>query len=72
MASKTCLWHECGALFVPSDHRQEFCTPSCRKKRGAWKAKRGGPLVDMLLRGEVEGLMAAKTKLQSEIKENTP
>lgn len=72
MPSKNCLWHECGALFVPEDHRQGFCTPACRKARGSWKAKRGGPLVDMLLRGDATGLIAAKTKLQAEIKENTP
>lgn len=65
---KRCAWHECGRAFEPADPRQEFCCPECRKARGAWKARRGGPLVDMLLEGNVDALMEAKRKIYWEIR----
>lgn len=65
---KNCMWHECGKAFEPTDPRQEFCGPKCRKARGAWKARRGGPLVDMLLANDADGLMKAKRKIHKEIK----
>jgi hypothetical protein len=64
---RTCAWHECGKAFEPSDPRQEFCCVACRKDRGAWKARRGGPLVDMLLSGDVTALMETKAKIKQEI-----
>jgi len=70
---KRCAWHECGRAFEPADPRQDFCCPDCRKARGAWKARRGGPLVDMLLSGDVEALMEAKRKIKKEIEDaDTP
>jgi hypothetical protein len=62
-----CAWHECDQVFEPTDPRQEFCCPVCRKARGAWKARRGGPLVDMLLTNNFTGLIEAKARIQKEI-----
>lgn len=65
---KRCAWHECGRLFEPiAPRRQHFCSHTCRKARGAWKARRGGPLVDMLLTNDAAGLVAAKRRIQKEI-----
>jgi len=64
---KRCAWHECNAVFIPQDRRQKFCGPECSKARGAWKARRGGPLVDMLLADDAAGLTIAKRKIQKEI-----
>lgn len=68
---KTCAWHECRAEFEPAHPREKFCSPACQRARGAWKARRGGPLVDMLLSGNVEALMDAKRRIQQEITDAT-
>ena len=62
-----CAWHECGRAFEPTNHRQQFCCPSCRIARGVWKSRRGAPLVDLLLAGDAAGLVAEKKKIQKEI-----
>jgi hypothetical protein len=64
---KRCAWHECGRAFEPADPRERFCCPKCQKTRGAWKARRGGPLVDALLNGDFAALMEAKRKIKEEI-----
>lgn len=66
---KICAWHECRRPFEPEDPRQTYCSPACQKARGAWKARRGAPLVDMLLAGDGRGLIAAKRRLEEEIKD---
>lgn len=68
---RTCAWHECGRRFTPQDLREKFCCPQCRIKRAAWKAKRGGPLVDMLLANDYGALVAAKKKIRKEIDDAT-
>ena len=72
MASKTCLWHECSKTFEPHDARQKFCGPACQTARKTWTMRRGPQLVNILLRGNAAELVAAKVKLETEIKENTP
>ena len=72
IASKTCRWHECNASFSPEDPRQNFCSSGCRKKRGNWKAKRGGSLVDPLLNNDKATVDRILRKIRHEIKENTP
>lgn len=66
---KRCAWHECGRAFKPMHPREKFCCPACQRARGAWKARRGGPLVDMLLEGDVDALMEAKRKIKKEIED---
>lgn len=66
-----CAWHECNREFEPTDFRQEFCAPECRKARGAWKARRGGPLVDMLLNGNADALMEQRLRIKKEIEDAT-
>lgn len=62
-----CAWHECNAEFTPGDPRQRYCCPACQRARGAWTARRGGPLVDLLLADNVEGLQQAKARIEKEV-----
>ena len=72
MYGKKCAWHKCEKSFEPEHALTRFCSKSCQKKRAAWKCVRGGTLVDLLLKGDAKGLMAAKQKLEKEIEDNTP
>jgi hypothetical protein len=65
----SCAWHECNRPFTPTDPKQQFCGPACRISRGAWKARRGGPLVDLLLAGNLTGLHDAKKNIEKEIED---
>lgn len=71
MKPKICKWHLCSIKFQPTAPRQEFCTRTCRRKRAAWKAVRGGPLVDMVIAGDVAGIMAVKARLILEVNNGT-
>ena len=68
---RSCAWHECGRAFEPADPRQKFCCDACGRARGAWKSRRGGPLVDMLLNGDTEALAKAKRRIEKEISDAT-
>ena len=69
---KRCAWHECNRAFTPGHHRQKFCSPECQKARGAWKARRGGPLVDLLLADNKKALEEAKRRIKEEMTCNCP
>jgi hypothetical protein len=56
---RPCKWHGCRkgkhrtrALFEPKRRTQEFGSEECRRARAAWKERRGGVLVDLLLAEE--------------------
>lgn len=66
-----CAWHECGRRFWPKHHLERFCCPACRLSRGAWKANRGGPLVDMLINNDAAGLVEAGRRIKEEIRNAT-
>lgn len=66
---QNCAWHRCNRPFEPESHRQKFCSKECQRARGAWKERRGGPLVDMLLNNDSAALIAARDELQKEIKD---
>lgn len=68
---RRCAWHECGRMFVPGHPREKFCSHACQRARGAWKARRGGPLVDPLLNDDAATLLAARRKIQKEIDDAT-
>jgi hypothetical protein len=67
MTEKICAWHECNKPFTPEDGRQKFCCSECRVERGKWKAKRGGPLVDMLIAGDIDGILNINRRIKREI-----
>lgn len=62
-----CLWHKCNKKMHVSHGNKKFCSPACQRARGAWKANRGGPLVDMLLNNDAKALIEAKRHIQEEI-----
>jgi hypothetical protein len=65
--TKACAWHQCRAPFEPKNNRQDYCSPRCRKAREMWCQTRGRPLVDILLSGDAEALVAARNNLRKEI-----
>jgi hypothetical protein len=64
-----CLWHMCDQGFTPEDPKQKFCSKACQVARANWKARRGSPLVDLLLGDNLDGLLLARDKMKREIEE---
>ena len=62
-----CKWHRCNREFEPTDPRQRFCSIECRKDRSRWRELRGATIIDVLLDGSAEDIMAARRKLKEEI-----
>ena len=69
--TRKCAWFKCGIEFEPHHTHQDYCTPECRLAKQSWKARRGGPLVGLLLAGDAEGLMRKKREMQKEIADAT-
>lgn len=67
MQLKICEWHKCRQPFSPSNNRQTFCCPACKKARQNWKQMRGAALVDLLIANDGPALVAERRKLLEEI-----
>ena len=62
-----CKWHKCKREFERAHSQQVFCSASCQRKRRVWKKMRGCPMVDLLLEGRADELIAMRQKILTEI-----